>query len=137
MLVAKRPLARVIPPALPEWRVDPRIGDVTGAVGQVRLAEQSRARVLACPLFFDLRRDRVVQPCTWRQLTVAEALTIQPTDVAIGYRIQCGQDQFVFYRSQGPVGNRTLLGQNTSSDFLAARFPAKTGIAKTLLEIEG
>jgi hypothetical protein len=68
---------------------------------------------------------------------VAESLVIQPADVAVGYRVQCGKDQWLFYRSQAPRANRTLLGQNTSSEFFAARFVAKTGGVEDLVEIQG
>ena len=53
-------------------------------------------------LFIDLRKDRFVRPVTWRQLTVAENLSIQPADVAVGYRVQIGADQWLFYRSLAP-----------------------------------
>jgi hypothetical protein len=131
------PLARSLPLALPEWRIDPRIGDLTMSDGRLRLAQQMHARAMACPLFIDLQRRRTTKPCTWRQLTVAESLVIQPADVAVGYRVQCGKDQWLFYRSQAPRANRTVLGQNTSSEFFAARFVSKTGGVEDLVEIEG
>ncbi len=132
-----RPVARVMPLALPEWRLDPRMGDLTCADGALRLDQRTSARAVACPLFFDLRRKRVTKQCTWRQLTVAESLEIQPADVAIGYRVQCGKKQWAIYRSQGPRGNRTFLGINTSNEFLVARFSAPSGETETLVEVHG
>ena len=131
------PIARALPLALPEWRIDPRVGELTMADGCLRLAQQTHARAMACPLFIDLKPRRAGKPCTWRQLTVAESLVIQPADVAVGFRIQCGEKQWIIYRSQAPRANRTLLGQNTSSEFFAARFVAKTGGVEDLVEIEG
>ncbi len=134
---AEAPLARVLPLALPEWRIDPRMGELSVADGRLRLAQRTQARAMACPLFFDLAPERLDQPCTWRQLTVAESLVIQTPDVAVGYRIQCGARQWIVYRSQGARGNRTLMGQNTSSEFLTARFLPNKGTSKQIAEIEG
>jgi hypothetical protein len=60
-----------------------------------------------------------------------------PHDVAVGYRAQCGKAQWIFYRSLGPRANRTIIGQNTSSEFFAARFLAPSGKIEELVEIEG
>jgi antitoxin (DNA-binding transcriptional repressor) of toxin-antitoxin stability system len=132
-----RPVARVMPLALPEWRLDPRMGELDCTDGALQLNQRTAARAVACPLFFDLRRKRVAKPCTWRQLTVAESLEIQPADVAVGYRVQCGKTQWAIYRSLGPRGNRTFLGINTSNEFLVARFSAPSGETETLVEVHG
>jgi hypothetical protein len=137
LLIDGQPRARLMPLALPEWRIDPRVGELSYAGGAVRLAQCAMARSLACPVFVDLRADRSALPSTWRQLTVAEALTIKPADVAVSYRMQAGDDQWVYYRSQAARGNRTFLGQNTSSECLVARFKAPSGEIVQLLEIEG
>jgi hypothetical protein len=55
--------------------------------------------------------------------------------LAVGYRVQVGGQQWLFYRSLGPRGNRTLLGHNLVTEFLAARFN-RDGVAESLLEIE-
>lgn len=131
------PLARVLPLALPEWRIDPRVGDLSLSDCRLRLQQRTRARAMACPIFFDLSRQRAQQPCTWRQLTIAEWLVIQPPDVAVAYRAQSGDRQWVVYRSQAPRANRTFMGQNLSSEFLVARFLPNKGTVKTLAEVEG
>lgn len=128
--------ARVLPLALPEWRVDPRMGELACGDGALRLAQQATTRALACPVFIDLKPGRSAKPCTWRQLTVAEALQIQPPDVAVGYRVQCGRKQWLFYRSQAERGNRTVMGQNTAAEFLAARFLAPAGEVEELILVE-
>ena len=48
---------------------------------------------------------------------------------------QSGDGQWLFYRSLGPVGNRTVLGQNISGEFTAGRFPS-SGKFKQWIEIE-
>jgi hypothetical protein len=137
LLVDGAPVARLMPLALPEWRIDPRGGELASVGGAVRLEQKAAGRALACPLFVDLSPERSGRQSTWRRLTVAAALTIQTADSAVSYRIQSGDDQWVYYRSQGPRGNRTFLGQNTSSECLLARFKAPCGEIESLLEIEG
>ena len=128
--------AQVLPLALGEWRGDARRGDLAmGEHGlEFRLAAPA-ARALYAPLFVDLSPRRFSRPATWRQLTVAEDRAIVPPDVSVGYRTQVGRAQWLFYRSLAPCGNRTLLGQNLVSEFLAARF-GRDGVAETLMEIE-
>jgi hypothetical protein len=131
------PAARILPLALPEWRIDPRGGELASVDNRLRLAQSAQGRSMACPLFLDLKPARAGKPCTWRQLTVAELLVIQPADVAVAYRVQCGKKQWVIYRSQTSPGNRTFLGQNTSNEFYAARFLAPGGEVEELVQVEG
>jgi hypothetical protein len=137
LLVDGKPLARVMPLALPEWRLDPRIGELAADGTELRLTQKVVGRSVACPLFVDLNSERSTNASTWRQLTVAEALAIQTTDVAVSYRVQAGTDQWIFYRSQGPRGNRTFMGQNSSSEFYVTRFTPPDGEVDELMEIEG
>jgi len=137
LLVDGKPLARVMPLALPEWRIDPRVGDLTGDGNTLTVSQKVIGRSVACPVFIDLNAERSTNASTWRQLTVAEGLEIKTTDVAVSYRVQAGTDQWVFYRSQGPRGNRTFMGQNTSSECYIARFTAPSGEVEELMEIEG
>ena len=127
----QKPLARVLPLALPEWRVDTHAGELTcdesDAGRHLQWTQQSAGRNLACPLFVDLSTTRLKKECTWRQLTVAQALEIQSPDVAVGYRVQCGREQWLIYRSLEAKANRTLLGHNLSSECLVARFLAPLG----------
>jgi hypothetical protein len=137
VLMDGAPRSRVLPVALPEWRIDPRMGELSLAASAMRLMQKTHGRSLACPLFIDLCPTRSALPCTWRQLTVAEALSIKSTDVAVSYRMQSGGDQWIYYRSQGPRANRTFMGQNTSSECVVAGFKAPSGEIVQLLEIEG
>ena len=58
-----------------------------------------------------------------------------PRDVAVGYRAQSGDEQWVVYRSLGHSANRTVLGQNISTEFVAGRF-RDTGIIAEWIAIE-
>ena len=117
VLSSHKPRAMVLPLALPEWRVDPRGGILHEVAGCMELRQLTRGGALLAPLWIDLAPRRFRRPSTWRQLTVAEQLQIQPHDVAAGYRIQFGKRQWLVYRSLKMPGNRTLLGQNLSSEF--------------------
>jgi hypothetical protein len=135
LLTAKKPLALVLPLALPEWRSDPRPGTLAQTRAGLELRRQASARSLWAPLFFDLQPGRFGKPFTWRHLTVAENLLAQPADVAVGYRVTIGKDQWLLYHSLGPRGNRTLLGHNLVSQTLVARFRGD-GEIEPVLEIE-
>lgn len=137
LLVSNRTIGRVLPLALPEWRSDPRIGELAMIDGSLQLVQQRVGKSLACPLFIDLDRQRARKQCTWRQLTIAQALEIQPHDVAVGFRAQCGKHQWLFYRSLAEAANRSLLGQNISCECLVARFLSPSGEIEEMLEIEG
>lgn len=135
LLVGTKSLAAVIPPALTEWRSDPRGGELSSDGRRLTLTRQHRGRRFCCPLFLDFKPRRLAKERTWRQLTVAEMLDVLSPDVAVGYRLQSGKDQWLVYRSLGPAANRTLLGYNISSEFCAGRF-LRTGEVDELIEIE-
>lgn len=130
-------ISRVLPLALPEWRSDPRRGELIQVADRLQLTQERPGRRLACPLLFDLDPARLGKPCTWRQLTVAQSLEIQPHDVAVGYRVQCDKSQWLIYRSLAPPANRSVLGQNTSVECLVGRFLAPGGEVEELLQVEG
>jgi len=127
--------ALVLPLALPEWRADRRIGDLTQEDGRLRLSQTSAGPALYAPLFLDLERERLGKRRTWRQLTVAEELEKVPPEVAAGFRVAVGDDQWLIYRALASKGNRTLLGHNLSGESLVARFEP-SGEVKRLVEIE-
>jgi hypothetical protein len=136
-LVAGIPLAKVLPLGLPEWRTDPRIGELSAVGEQLQVVHERPGKNLSCPLFFDLDPKRIGKECTWRQLTVAESLVIQPHDVAVGYRIQCGKAQWLVYRSLASPANRTVLGYNLSIEGVVGRFLSPSGAVEELLQVEG
>jgi hypothetical protein len=136
-LVGKEPVAKILPLGLPEWRIDPRIGELSAVNGALVLIHDRPGSNLSCPLFIDLDPKRLSKACTWRQLTVAESLEIQPHDVAVGYRVQCGKSQWLYYRSQAAAANRTVLGYNLSIEGVVGRFLSPSGEVEELLQIEG
>lgn len=128
--------ASVLPLALGEWRTDRGRGELSVEPDCLRLTQRAtQAANLFAPWFIDLAPRRLRRPVTWRRLTVAEDRETQTDDVAVGYRVQVGRQQWLFYRSLAACGNRTLLGHNLVSEFLAARF-GRQGVPDTLIEIE-
>lgn len=117
-----RPVALVLPLGLPEWRASQGSGTLSSGAEGVTLSHQVKASHLFAPLFIDLGPKRNPKPHTWRQLTVAESLKIQPPDVAVGYRVQIGKTQWVIYRSLQAPALRTILGQHFSQEFVMGRF---------------
>ena len=99
------------------------------------LKQRGVASRLEVPLFIDLDPRQRTKPYTWRQLTVAEDLQVQPRDVATGYRVQIGRRQWMFYRSLAAKRIRTVLGQNLGCEYICGRFHTN-GSVETLIEIE-
>ena len=130
-----RKISAVLPLSLPEWRAAPAHGSLQTDGDALQLVIAERSPRLYVPLLFDLAPPRVSKRRTWRQLTVAEHLESQPRDVAVGYRVQLGNTQWLFYRSLAPRSSRSVLGQNVSNEFVAARFDLDGGLEE-LIEIE-
>lgn len=135
MLVGGTQRAAVLPLALSEWRSDPRGGRLEAAHDKLMLTQETMGRALYCPLLFDLNPGRTNKDRTWRQLTVAEMLEVVPQDMAVGFRAQSANRQWLIYRSLGPAGNRTLIGQNIAGEFFAGRL-RKSGKLNEWIEIE-
>jgi hypothetical protein len=135
VLAGRKHTVAVLPLALPEWRIDPRGGSLTLVNERLVLTQETTGRAMCCPLFFDLKRKRTKKERTWRQLTVAEWMEVLPRDRAVGYRAQSGRGQWLIYRSLGPAGNRTVLGQNIAGEFCAGRF-RRSGKLEEWIEIE-
>jgi hypothetical protein len=128
--------ACVLPLALPEWRSDGRrTGDLQASGAGLSHELRRAGQRLYAPLLFDLDRKRAKKERTWRQLTVGADLLPLAHDMAVGYRVQIGQEQWLIYRSLAPPANRTVLGQNTVRDFLFARFN-RDGDVEPVVEIE-
>jgi hypothetical protein len=129
--------ALVLPLAMPEWRGIGTRGDGLALDGgRLELRQSAIAsRALFAPLFIDLAPRRIARPATWRRLTVAEDRRIVPAELAVGYRVQVGTQQWLFYRSLGPQSSRTLLGHHLVTEFLSARFN-RSGQVEPIMEIE-
>jgi hypothetical protein len=124
-----------MPLGLPEWRGATRNGALRMCEEGLELEHRTEAPAAFAPLIFDLEPRRLNKPVTWRQLTVAEELAIQPPHVASAYRAQFGKKQWLIYRSLAPPANRTVLGHNLCSEFLCGRFD-RDGDVRGLVEIE-
>jgi hypothetical protein len=135
VLRGRRRLGVVLPLALPEWRGQPAQGELERTASGLALRQRGVGQRLFAPLFVDLDPRRMQRQLTWRQLTVAEHLDKQPDDVAVGYRVQVGAAQWLVYRSLAERGNRSVLGQNFSSEFVLGRFD-RQGETEKLIEIE-
>ncbi len=134
-LCGPKGVARVLPLALPEWRCGRPVGELRPVARGLELRQAARGQNLSATLFVDLQPQRRRRALTWRQLAVGENLQRVADDVAVGYRVQIGAEQWLFYRALANKGNRTLLGSNTAAEMLAARF--HDGKAETLLQVEG
>ncbi len=135
VLVHGKRRTAVLPLGLREWRSDPRGGTLSSDNGRLTLAEAMAGRAFYCGLLLDLDPVRSKKCRTWRQLTVSEMLQVVPRDVAVGFRAQSGDEQWLVYRSLGKAGNRAVLGQNISSEFYAGRFQ-ENGLVAEWIEIE-
>jgi hypothetical protein len=133
-LLAPKRAATVVPLSLSEWKSDTRDGQLRTT--PLTLSLRHRGTTLYAPLFIDLDKGRRRKALTWRRLTVGQDLQIVPQDVAVAYRVQIGKQQWVFYRSLAPAGNRTFIGINLISEFLAARFDTD-GEIEPLIDIAG
>jgi hypothetical protein len=136
MLIGSKRRGCVLPLALPEWRIDPRFGSCEAADDGLVLRQSApRAHGMFVPMFIDLDRRRFGREITWRQLTVAENRQNVPSDLAAGYRVQVGREQWLMYRSLTPAVGRTLLSHHLLTQFLVGRFTPK-GTVEVLVEIE-
>lgn len=125
----------VVPCALNEWRQGTQAGSLEVRDRSLVLEQNANGGNLFAPIFIDLDPRRQEAPLTWRNLTVAADREIQPADVAVGYRVRVGKQQWLVYRAMAERRSRTVLGANTWTPFLVTRVK-KTGELETLLEIE-
>ncbi|QDT69138.1 hypothetical protein MalM25_20660 [Planctomycetes bacterium MalM25] len=134
--VEGQPVAGVLPLALPEWREDPRGGELTAEDKRLVLTRQWEGRTAVSPLWIDFSAKRFEKQRTWRQLSVAEALKNVSADVAVAYRVQSAKEQWLMYRSLDEPANRTFLGQNYSSEQVVGTFDAENGTIDEYFEID-
>lgn len=134
-LVGQTARALVLPLALPEWRCDPRRGNLEFTSTGISLHQAHEGSAAYAPLLLDLDAGRAKKQCTWRQLTVAEWRQPQASDVAVGFRGQIGDRNWLVYRSLAGEGIRSLLGQQVKAEFLFGRMKPDGDCAR-LLEIE-
>jgi hypothetical protein len=132
---AGRQYATAVPLALGEWRAEHCHAELTAEKGHLTLRQAAHGRSLFSPLWIDLEPRRLKRPLTWRRLSVGENLGIVSRDTAVAYRLQAGDEQWLFYRSLTPRGNRSFLGHNTAYSFVCGRVK-KDGNLDPIIEIE-
>lgn len=130
-----RQRAGVVPLALTEWRSDFCHAEFGVRERNLELEMAALGRGLFAPLWIDLDSRRLRRPLTWRRLAVGENLQIVSRDIAAGYRIQAGREQWLLYNSLTPTGNRSVLGHNTAATFVFGRVK-QNGDIDDLLSIE-
>ncbi|TWT90039.1 hypothetical protein Mal64_04220 [Pseudobythopirellula maris] len=136
LTVKGKPAAGVLPLALPEWRADPRCGELNQQDERLVGVIERIGRNLVNPLWIDLSPKRFKKQRTWRQLTVAQSLERVDHDTAVAFRAQAGKEQWVVYRSLDPPANRTFIGHNLASEGLIGKFLA-SGEIDEYFEIDG
>lgn len=114
----------IIPISMPEWKVERSTSNVSLNSDGLTLQIESTGDHAYCPVFMDLDPKRCRKPLTWRRLTVAQSLEILGDDVACGYRIQVGDQQWLVYRSLAEKACRTVMGQNLSIEFYVGALEA-------------
>lgn len=127
---------RVFPLALPQHRVFSTPHQLDVAPGSLVLRQTVQGTGLMAPLIFDWDPTRSRQPAEWRTLTVTENKRIVRADVAAGFRLRIGDDQWLIYRSLKRARlARAVLGHHTPHETVIARFTPQ-GDAEPLLMIE-
>jgi hypothetical protein len=127
--------ATLLPLSLPEWRRQFASGRLSGSSGKMTLSHEVNGKRLYSPVVIVPPKPGRKQPFTWRRLTVAEDLQIQPADVAQAYRIQVGKEQVVVYRSLAPVVRRSAMGLHLNSEFYCGRFDPDDVAYESIVEI--
>ena len=126
--------ARVLPLGLPEWKAGCRHGSLQVKRRSLRIEQTGHTRLFV-PLFIDLSPKRAGKKLTWRRLSIGENRRNLSPDVAVGYRVQIGREQWLIYRSLDRPTPRTVLGQNLLCEFHVSRF-LPSGDAESLIEVQ-
>ncbi|MCM2371465.1 hypothetical protein [Aporhodopirellula aestuarii] len=128
--------ALLMPLAANEWRVGPSACQVTVSEDRHLVVTTSGQGAVYSPVWLDLQPRRARRKRTWRQLTVAENLSIIPRNVAAGFRVQTGSEHWVVYRSMSAGGPRSVMGKHLIADFFAARFHPGDGGMEELVTVD-
>ena len=128
--------ARFVPLDLPQDRVESTRGAATTADGTVRLERHGTGRGLYSAGVIDWQPERTRAPVDWRTLTVSEDGVQLGRDMAAGFRIRLGDEQWLVYRQiHRSAVARCLLGYHTYYESVVGRVLPK-GEIKTLLQIQ-
>ncbi len=130
------PHALLLPLGLPEWRRQATQGELVEDQSSIVLTKRVHGQRVYSPLAVVVRKKHRRAAYTWRQLTVAEDLRIVGPEDALAYRLQLGNEHWVFYRSLHSTTRRTAMGLHVGSEFYAGRFNAEDGDFDPLLEVD-
>ncbi len=113
----------VFPLALDEWRTEKSTAKLSVENRNLVYSTQISGNGLFAPLVIDLNPKRSKQPFTWQPLTVTETggKVISP-DKAVGYRLQIGDKQWMFYQSIDKPASRSLLSCQLVYQTMFSRF---------------
>jgi hypothetical protein len=125
----------MLPVSLPEWKRSKSNGTIRQIGEKLEVTSQIIGSRIYSPMVFALNKLRKPMSYTWRQLTVAEDLRIQPREVAEAYRLQINQEHWVFYRSLTPCTRRTVMGLHLNNEFYAGRFSPSDGQFEAMIEV--
>ncbi len=140
-----KPRLLALPLGLSEWRQREAGGSLNVTGRRLELTQSAAVSRLYAPLWIDLNAGRLKrlkerpaeEQLTWRQLTVADTREILTADQAAGFRVQEGLDQWLVYRSLDEARNRSVLGCNISSEFLAGRLRTDGEVDRAIEVTEG
>lgn len=126
----------MLPVASPEWKRDNTNCWLTTREDTVIQHAEADTKRLYSPTVLPLRGLAKLQAYTWRRLTIAEELQIQPPEVAEAYRVQLNDEQWLFYRSLAPCTRRTVMGLHLNTEFYAGRFCSDDGQFEAILQVD-
>ena len=113
----------VIPLGLPQWKTIRSRGELSANQNRVSLKLKEGQQRLYAPVLWSWRDDLPSLDMSWSPLTVTENRRKVTSETAVGYRIQCTQeDQYLVYRSLSRRGVRALLGYQTNHEFVVGQF---------------
>ena len=89
---------------------------------------------LSLPLFFDWSGTRKKSDADWRQLTVTENRRVSKPLEASGFRLRCGETQWLLYHSlTNSLNPRAVLGHHTSYETVVGYFEPSGDVTPLLL----
>ncbi|WP_430451922.1 hypothetical protein [Rhodopirellula europaea] len=132
--------AMMLPLPAAEWRIGP-----TACTAEPSHTENEPHSVIVTtegtgavysPVWIDFQSRRFHRKRTWRTLTVADDLQLIPRNIATGFRIQIGSEQWMLYRSLIGRRPRSVLGKHLVADFFAGRFHPGDGGVEELVTVD-
>lgn len=132
--------AMMLPLPAAEWRIGPT--DCTAEPSNTNdeshsvLVTTNGIGAVYSPVWIDFQSRRFHRKRTWRTLTVADDLQLIPRNIATGFRIQIGSEQWMLYRSLLGRRPRSVLGKHLVADFFAGRFHPGDGGVEELVTVD-